>query len=151
GKSIATCDSGAVTLWDTGSGEKQATLKGSSAGTIYGMAFSRDGSVLAVGSEKCITLWDVGAKKELRRLPRGAGWLDFSPNGKTLASSWQCCIDLWDLETGKPLHERQAHRGQVYSVAASPDGSWIASMAPFCHELRLWNVKTGKPSHAFDE
>jgi WD40 repeat protein len=151
GRSFATSDSGAVTLWDTASGANQATLKSSTAGWVYRMAFSRDGSMLAAGGDKSITLWDVAAQKEIRRIPRGASPLDFSPDGKTLASSWQSCIDLWNLETGKPLHDRHAHRGQVYSVAASPDGSLIASMDSFCHELRLWSVKTGKPSHAFDE
>jgi WD40 repeat protein len=150
-KSFATSDSGALTLWDTASGEKQASLKRTPPARAHRLAFSRDGSLLAAGDYKSITIWDVAAKKEVRQIPRGVGWLDFSPDGKTLAASWQSCIDLWDLETGKPLHERQAHRGQVYSVAASPDGSWIASMDTFCHELRLWNVKTGKPSHAFDE
>jgi RNA polymerase sigma factor (sigma-70 family) len=156
-KSLATSDDGAVTLWDTASGEKQASLKRTSPGSAYCLAFSRDGSMLAAGGDKTITLWDVAGKKEIRQIPRGAVHLDFSPDGKTLTTSWQSCIDLWDVETGKPLHERQAHRGLVYSVAASPDGSLIASMDEFysegstCRELRLWNVGTGKPSHAFDE
>jgi RNA polymerase sigma factor (sigma-70 family) len=150
GKSFANDETGGVTIRDTTTGEIQVTLK-SSISVVYGLAFSRDGSMLAAGEEKSITLWDLAAKKELRRIARGAGWLSFSPDGKTLASSWQSCIDLWDIETGKPLHEQPAHRGQVYSVASSPNGSLIASMDRMCHELRLWNVTTGKPSHAFDE
>jgi WD40 repeat protein len=151
GKSFAASDSGAVTLWDTASGAKQATLKGSSAGTIYGMAFSREGSMLAVGREKSITLWNVATEKELGQLPRGAAFLDFSPDCKRLASSWHCCIDVWDTETLKPIHDRPAHRGEVSALAASPDGAWIASMDRMGYQLRLWNVSTGKPSHAIDE
>src|SRR5262249_20729857 len=93
GKTAATANGfdETVNLWATATLEKQATLQPSPAvhWTSYGpigLAFSPDGGLLAVGGKETIRLWDVAARKELRRLPdREANSIVFAPDGKTLA------------------------------------------------------------------
>jgi RNA polymerase sigma factor (sigma-70 family) len=138
-----------VVVWDTKTGTKQATLTSSKVDEVgvANVAFSLDGKVLAIGSHKAITLWDMKKYTEIRQIEQmGVIQFTFSPDGKKLASSGLGAIRLWDVGTGKALHE-QGHGGEVAEVAVSPDGKVIASLG-VCDALRLWDAATGKPLHA---
>lgn len=70
--------------------------------TLYGVAFSPDKRMLALGSEdKVIVIWDLAAKKERARL-RGhdytVGPLAFLPDGHVLiTSSYDSTLKLWKV------------------------------------------------------
>jgi WD40 repeat protein/beta-lactamase regulating signal transducer with metallopeptidase domain len=128
GRSIATenADRG-VTLWEVASGKQRGRLGQSAAprpvrnpgglvvnvevsglagglsepGGPVGVAFSPDGRALAVGGpDRAVRLWDVGAGKELGRLPGHAGRIEtiaFAPHGTSLASGADdTTILLWE-------------------------------------------------------
>jgi WD40 repeat protein len=110
-----------------------ALLKGNHAVSVWSVAFSPDGKLLASGGEGgLIQLWEV----EHRR-PLGdplAGHTDdvrsvaFSPDGKLLASGEEEIIQLWEVEHRRPLGEPlEGHTEGVMSVAFSPDGKLLAS------------------------
>ena len=50
---------------------------------------------------------------------------------------------LWELETGKVRHVLEGHRGEIDSVAFSPDGTIVASG---CKDttIKLWDPSTGE-------
>jgi RNA polymerase sigma factor (sigma-70 family) len=145
GKTLATgLYDGTVKLWDVADGKAQATLGKATRKPIGTLAFSRDGRALAAASQKDVTLWDLGTRKELRKLP-AQGWLAFAPDGKTLASSAYSTIQLWDVATGKPLHPPHGHKGEVGSVVVSPDGKVLASISWVGNTVHLWDTTTGKP------
>jgi len=65
--------------------------------------------------------------------------------GKHLVSgSFDCSLIWWDLETGKPIRTiKDAHARWIRGVKASPDGSFVASVADDM-VCRLWDPESGK-------
>lgn len=71
-------------------------------GSVNCMSFSRDGSVLARGSEdRTVRLWDVATGTPLKTLTGHASRVNcirFSPDGRTIASgSDDGTIILWEM------------------------------------------------------
>ena len=113
---------------------------------VSSIAFSRDGSVVAVGSANALVrLWDVKTRVQLGRPFRGhtgaVTSLAFSRGeGSTLASgSADRTVRLWSVRThvqlGQPLH---GHTAQVDSIAFGPDGRTLVT-AGADGTVRLWN------------
>ncbi|MFO0949711.1 MAG: serine/threonine-protein kinase [Isosphaeraceae bacterium] len=118
--------------------------------TARALAFSPDGSVLAVsGEDAAITLWDVSARRVrrvLRREQNGTVWsLAFAPDGATLvAASLDNTVTLWDVATGRLALTLKGHGGPVMAVAVAPDGHTVAS-GGWDHVVTLWDASRGEP------
>ena len=116
----------------------------------YDVAFSPDGTRLAVASGEGFWLYDTHTDTEIALDDRGhaAGItsLVFSPDGKTLASGggWDRTIRLWKVGTSQFPTILEGHTSEVTSVAFSPDGSTLASGSRD-QTIRLWEVSTGRP------
>ena len=122
-------------------------------GYIREVAYSPDGTRLAVGSSPGIWLYDTSTGAEVALLQGHTGRVNsvsFSPDGQTLASgsgSWDDTIRLWDVETGQdPRPSSKAIKaigGGSDSVSFSPDGQTLAS-GNGDGSIRLWDVETGR-------
>ncbi len=118
-------------------------------GTVWAVAWSPNGRVLASGStDRNIGLWDAVTGTTIAVLAghtapvRSVAW---SPDGRTLASaSDDGTVRLWDPETGQTTAILQEHVGYVRAVAWSPDGRTLASAAGD-KTVRLWDPVTGQP------
>ena len=114
-------------------------------GTMQEVAFSPDGSLLAVASSFGIWLYDAATSRELALLlghTYGVSSVSFSPDGSTLASgSWDNTVKLWDVATRRNIATLEAHTSSVYSVSFSPDGSTLASGSRD-NTVKLWDVAT---------
>ncbi len=116
-------------------------------GRITEVAYSPDGSQLAVASGIGIWLYDAETGEPLDLLTGHTGVVisvAFSPDGRTLASgSGDDTIRLWDVNTGETLKTLNGHRTAVNSVAFSVDGRTLASGSSDT-TIRLWDVNTSE-------
>jgi WD40 repeat protein len=129
-----------IDVWDTTTGKAVYTLAEHSI-DVRGLAFTQDGGRLgSAGEDGTVRLWDLAAQREVLRL-RGhtssCQCLALSPDGWMLASaSLDGTIRLWDAtpltgKEGQGIRTFEEDNGEVWSVAISPDGRWIASSGQF--------------------
>ena len=113
-------------------------------GWVTDMAFSPDGSQLAVACSIGIWLYNVHTGTEEAFLKGGMELVNsiaYSPDGKILASgSNDWTIRIWDVENGKHIKTLGGHTGPVNSVAFSQDGETIVSVSD--DGIRVWNVES---------
>ncbi|MBI1278998.1 MAG: hypothetical protein GC179_12790 [Anaerolineaceae bacterium] len=164
---------GEMIQWDVKTRQIIRRFEGQ-AGDVMALAFSPDGHMIvsAASNEYSghpeLVLWDVVTGKEIRRY---IGHSDveriysvaFSPDGRMIVSGATDDslnnqdeyyspdgphpeLILWDVATGKEIRRFVGHRGNIYSVAFSPDGTKILSGGgPIGAngELFLWDIGSG--------
>jgi WD40 repeat protein len=135
-------------LWELETGKERHALTGHGE-PVEGLAFSRDGTLLASASwDRTVKLWNPATGEEVRTLSGHGGHVHgvaFSPDGKAVASaSHDATVKLWDVADGK-LRATLADGtlNHIYSVAFSPDGR---ALAAGCWNQRapLWDPATGR-------
>lgn len=129
-------------------GSKPASLSS----PITALAFSPDGSRLAVGSLRSVLLLDAKSGAQIARLDGHAGAvaaLAFSPDGKVLAAAGGSPgkfgeIKLWNVGAAKPLRTLVGHSDVIYGVAFRRDGRRIAA-GSYDRLVSVWNPAGGAP------
>lgn len=116
-------------VWEVSTGKCLHVFKGRA--WVQGVAFSPDGSLLAVAAGTSIGLFEVETGREVARLAthrRKTMSVAFSPSGRTLVSGSMdggvCC---WDVLTRKARSVYRWKVGPVEAVAFSPDGMTAAA------------------------
>jgi WD40 repeat protein len=141
---------GVITLLDVSAGKERARLTGHKT-WVNSLAFSSDGARLASGSsDGTARLWDVKTSTLIRVFalpdPREIRGVAQSPDGKTLAAGVRFGqVKAWDATTGKEVASLDAHEGDAWSVAFTPDGKTLISGGGDWGRpgrVRLWNTAT---------
>ena len=161
GKLLATGNDKQLLLWDA---EKLELVKKIDTPAGW-LAFEPGGKTLLTAKHNqngedrnhVVTRWDLTSfeGKPLPPLVSRPGWTMFqlSPDGKTLFSllahgmkdaDYELRVRAYDAATGKAI-ERQAHTGEVWSVAASPDATLLASAG--CDGRSVWDLASGSQFH----
>ncbi|MBI5535519.1 MAG: hypothetical protein HY898_22505 [Deltaproteobacteria bacterium] len=171
GTRLATVDGNTVRVTSASTGKELSKLVLPKDDYLGLLAFSLDGSKLAIGARAAIHVWDVVKGREVGKVSReGDRFLcqfssvAFSPDGRKLvtveeekhggsatAPCW-AVAGVWELSTRTRVARFQADFAtNVVSVAFSPDGSKVVSASQgdasfHADELtvNVWDASTGK-------
>jgi WD40 repeat protein len=133
-----------VRVFDARTGHLQRIMTGPAPYMV--VAWSADAAWVVTGDNQAnAQLWDgatgtcirtfIGHKNEVAAAT-------FSPDGATVATGGHDgTIVLWARDTGA-VRQVLSHSGWIWSLAYSPDGKLLASVAD--SSLRLWNPDTGE-------
>jgi WD40 repeat protein len=118
-----------VRVWDTGTGQALHTLPLGGKPTVgvdqRGLAYSPDGTRLAVARKEVVKVWDAATGRVLHDFPDSATSVAFSPDGRTLASAGREGLKVRDAVTGRKTY---AVNGSFDFVLFSPDGSRLITL-----------------------
>lgn len=111
---------------------------------IQNVAWSPDGTLLAVGTLTGIWLYDAQTLAQVRYIEAVAGYVTFSPDGTLLASTANNSITLWEVASGQTVLTIEPSEW-ASRVTFSPNGTLLASVAP--DKVNLWDVASGRLVH----
>jgi WD40 repeat protein len=143
-----------ATVWDLTSGQVLRTLSDPALGNINSVAFSPDGSRLALGnSNSSWGIWNVSTGQSLLT---GLGHssilsrVTFDSTGKRLATaSEDGTAKIWDTATGLELLTLAGHTSGLEGIAFSPDGVTLAS-ASRDGTVKVWDISPSGGSEWFN-
>ena len=135
----------ALFIWDSATGQMQATLTSSSA--IHCLACSPTDAMILAGCDDGIRLWDAatGNEHEPLLLPASTHGLAFSPDGAYLLAGGEDAIArLWRWPERALVSTFEGHAGVITSVTFSPDGKTILT-GSLDTTVRMWPLVTEHP------
>ena len=135
-----------VSKWGLPKGAKMRLGKGK----LQEIAYSPDGTKMAVASSIGVWIYDVQTGAELNLFTGHTGevkCVSFSPDGNMIASgSHDLTIRIWNVNTGELIRILSGHTNWIRCVAFSLDGNTLAS-GGYDKTIRIWNAYTGEPIH----
>ncbi len=148
GKMFATASGdGTVKLWDAANGKEIRTL-GEPGAPVWGVTFNSDATkLIATAEDGIVRVWDLAkcSAQECPALEIKASdapiWnAVLAPNEEWFATSGNDGnIQIWQTADGVNVRTLEGHKGDVNSVAVSPDGLALLS-ASNDQTARLWNL-----------
>jgi WD40 repeat protein len=139
---------GEVQLWDVESRRRVGRTIVPGAGSVFTVAFSPDGTLLATGSGGRLDLWDLATQgrhgTSMRVADDGVLSVAFDPSGKLVAAGGAIGpVRVWRVEDGSPAFPPlSSDAGYVTGTAFDPAGSLLATTSLF-GGTRLWDPSTG--------
>jgi WD40 repeat protein/serine/threonine protein kinase len=137
---------GTARVWDVTPDGGSELLGAAEPNSLYSVAYSPDGSNLVTGGEGGGWLWDASTAERLRSYPK-TYWAAFDPDGFTLvtagSSGSQLGVRILDAASGEEIGFLAPGPPRFFAVAASPDGSVIATGSKHGAVL-VWDRSTGE-------
>lgn len=148
----APTEDGEVRLFDS-TGKHLLDFKSPHSDTVFGLAFSPDGTMLATGgADKFVRAFDLTGKlfKSFEGHTQHVLDVGWSPDGKRIVSAGaDDLVKIWDYEKGEKTRDLKGASKQVLRLAfvgKTPNFLTVGGDA----SVRRWSVETGDPSRTFD-
>jgi WD40 repeat protein len=146
---VSGADDNTVKIWNLGTGECRATLKGHK-GQVLSVAITPDGRVLSAGLDETVRVWDSGSARKSAKL-QGHGSTVYSvvalrDNIRALSGGFDRTLRLWELRSGECLTTIRcgtARADDVFGLAVSCAGTQALS-GHRDGTVRLWSLETGE-------
>jgi WD40 repeat protein/tRNA A-37 threonylcarbamoyl transferase component Bud32 len=131
-----------IYVWDQRSGQLIGTRQWNE--HLGRLAFSSDGTSIAVSKSGGLCIWTVGTDQTSEDIAEKVAW-DFTPDGKRLlvSSGYPGNLTLWNVSDKTHVRSYTGHRHQVESIAIAQDGRHFASGSAD-GTVRWWDLETGK-------
>jgi WD40 repeat protein len=141
---------GAVCICKATSGEERCLLH-TKCDEILALALSADCNSLAFSESDgndgaYIHIWDIRAKREVRRIRTGKAWIDrvaFSPDGKLVAGAFRAEVSLWHRGSGTLNLTLSKHEAEISALAFAFDGKAIVT-GDSDGNVCLWDTGAGQ-------
>lgn len=151
----APTEDGEVRVFNAATGAQLADIKPSHSDTVFGVAFSPDGTLLATaGADKFVKVFEVPSGKLAKSFEGhtnhvlDVGW---SANGKLLASAGaDNLVKIWDYEKGEKARDIRNHDKQITRLAFVPRTPTFLTTAGD-GIVRTWNVESGGTGRTFGD
>src|SRR5262249_43578398 len=134
GNTLASVGVGSIILWNPATAKELSRFGRPFINVPCCVAFSPDGKTMVTGDQHLgvLTFFDLvkGTKHHSLRNAHDhtVRAVAFSPDGKTLASAGEeGNVQLWDVALRKNRLAAQSHRGEVSSLAITPDGKMVVT------------------------
>jgi WD40 repeat protein len=135
---VATTD-GKVQFWEVDGWRSVSGLSE----YVSGLAFSPDGRMMACGSNRNTTVWEVATRKLRVKLESKEHWnwsQRFSPDGRLLARLTSAdTVEVWDVFRGQQVATFQGHDSPVKAMAFTLDGRYLITASDDC-TLLAWDL-----------
>jgi WD40 repeat protein len=114
--------------------------------STFKIAFSPDGSQLAVGEDRQITIWNAQDGKMVTTLTTGprvqSDTLIYSPDGQYIVNGGSIqTLTIWDTQTGKLVNTLPGAGGDENAAAFSYNGDLLVTSV-LGGEVNLWDISS---------
>ena len=134
-------------LWDVASGSELRRFEGHWGG-VHHVAFAPDGKrIVTAGEDGKVLVWDAG-NGDLLAILRGHGTggafrAAILPDGSVLSVGYDAMVRRWDVETEAERGALHGHRGGIYAMDVSRDGT-RAVTGSADGGIVLWDLTEGR-------
>ncbi|KIK31668.1 hypothetical protein CY34DRAFT_19688 [Suillus luteus UH-Slu-Lm8-n1] len=143
---------GAICVWSR-DGKLLIEIKGHNA-AVTSLCWSKDGAHIFSGSfDDTIRKWQAIDGRELvvlRGHTKAVRSLCLAANECYIVSaSEDCSVRIWDLKTNQAVGDPLLHDDEVWTVAMSPDGTFIASagLDTLDTKIHVWSLEAALKRH----
>jgi WD40 repeat protein len=145
GKSLAVVyrETNSLVAWDVATRQQKFAVHESKG--ISALAYAPLGTSLAIGTENGIRFLDSesgGLRHELNDQLVPIRSVAFTPDGRQLVVAGNDrTLKLWNLASSEVQHTFAGYKGNVVTVAVSPNGKWLGTASGRDDVLRMWDLE----------